>query len=414
MKSEIQSLMKQNHIDAIIVSGSRQHNPQLAYFVGNNFFTFADVIIPQIGEPVLFYRVMERDCAKQTGIKCVCQDELLRENKKPDELKTPAEARAWALKVFLNSLPLTKGNIAFCGRLEFGEAYAAIEELKKLEPDFHICGDEGNGILCQARYTKDMDELRKIRHMGEITTEVVGRVEQFIRSGYLKDGKAFTKKDEPITIGMIKSKINLWLGELGAENPEGTIFSLGHDAAVPHNSGNDAEQLREGESIVYDFFPCENGGGYYYDFTRTWALGYAPDYLQRAYDTVKKVHDEMIAVIKPGVAFVEMQKKTCEAFVEFGHETVGEKPGTTNGFVHSVGHGLGLNIHERPFSGRTASLDDKLIPGAVFTIEPGLYYPDAKDTFGCRIEDTLYMDENGEVHIFSSYPYHLVIEMERR
>ena len=85
---------------------------------------------------------------------------------------------------------------------------------------------------------------------------------------------------EPVTIGQVKGLINLWLAERGAENPEGTIFAIGRDAAVPHSSGNPSDILRLGQTIVFDIYPCEAGGGYFYDFTRTWCLGYAPDDVQ--------------------------------------------------------------------------------------------------------------------------------------
>ena len=92
-----------------------------------------------------------------------------------------------------------------------------------------------------------------------------------------------------------------------------------------------------------------------------------------------------------------------------GHITVAEKSNITEGYLHSVGHGLGLNVHEKPFSGITAAPDDLLIPGVVFTIEPGLYYPEKG--MGIRIEDTIYLDENGQFEILADYPYDLVIPL---
>ena len=71
-----------------------------------------------------------------------------------------------------------------------------------------------------------------------------------------------------------------------------------------------------------------------------------------------------------------------------GHPTICAQKTTTNGYLHSIGHGVGLQIHEKPFSGATALRDDFLNPGVVFTIEPGLYYPEKR--FGVRIEDTLF------------------------
>ena len=73
--------------------------------------------------------------------------------------------------------------------------------------------------------------------------------------------------------------------------------------------------------------------------------------------------------------------------------------------MHTLGHGVGLDVHEEPFF-RAETL---LRPGHVFTIEPGLYYPD--EGMGCRIEDVLWIDESGGVHNLTDFPYDLVIPM---
>ena len=78
--------------------------------------------------------------------------------------------------------------------------------------------------------------------------------------------------------------------------------------------------------------------------------------------------------------------------------------------MHSIGHGLGLDIHENPFSGMTASHADILVPGSVFTIEPGLYYPSRN--IGVRIEDTVYLNQQEEFEILADYPYDLVLPIK--
>ena len=79
----------------------------------------------------------------------------------------------------------------------------------------------------------------------------------------------------PLTIADVKSQISSWLVERGAVEVEGTIFAIGKDAGIPHSVGTPADELRLGQTIVFDIFPGEAGGGYFYDFTRTWSLGYA-------------------------------------------------------------------------------------------------------------------------------------------
>ena len=76
-----------------------------------------------------------------------------------------------------------------------------------------------------------------------------------------------------------------------------------------------------------------------------------------------------------------------------GHPTILKTPETEEGYVHSLGHGVGLHIHERPFSGVTAAPDEILSPGTIITIEPGLYYPSRG--MGVRLENTYWVRPDG-------------------
>jgi Xaa-Pro aminopeptidase len=99
----------------------------------------------------------------------------------------------------------------------------------------------------------------------------------------------------------------------------------------------------------------------------------------------------------------------CEFFEERGHPTVLHTPGTAEGYVHSLAHGLGLNVHEAPYFPTTFEAY-KLQPGNVFTVEPGLYYPDRG--YGVRVEDTVYLNEKGELEVLTDCPYDLVVELK--
>jgi len=93
-----------------------------------------------------------------------------------------------------------------------------------------------------------------------------------------------------------------------------------------------------------------------------------------------------------------------------GHATVKSNPATETGYVHGLAHGVGLNIHEKPWSSRKDDPNNLLVPGSVFTIEPGLYYPD--QGMGVRLEDTYYVTPEGQFERFVDYPMELVLPMK--
>ncbi len=210
-------------------------------------------------------------------------------------------------------------------------------------------------------------------------------------------------------IGDIKKMINLWLAEFGVENPEGTIFAIGSDAGVPHSSGNAKDLLSLGQTIIFDIFPCEAGGGYFYDFTRTWCLGYAPDAVLAVYEDVLAVFKQMMEELEVNSLCYKYQDRTCEIFEERGHKTIKSNPQTQEGYVHSLGHGVGLYIHEYPRFSSTIK-EDRLSPGSVVSVEPGLYYPERG--LGVRLEDTVWVRPDGEMEVLAEYPLDLVLPLK--
>jgi Xaa-Pro aminopeptidase len=410
MKTDLDTLMEANNIDALLVTGPAQHNPAMYYFTGGWHISQGDLIKQRGQAPVLFYNSMERDEAAKTGLQTKDLGDyrlrdLLKENNGNMVMATAARYQK-----MLEELGISTGRVALFGKAEAGAAYAVFSSLEKAMPGLSMVGQLDDSLLMQAMATKDEDEIARIRHMGQVTTAVVGQVADFLTSQRVKDQVLVKADGGALTIGDVKSRINLWLAERGAENPEGTIFAIGRDAGVPHSSGTSGDALRLGQTIVFDIFPCEAGGGYFYDFTRTWCLGYAPDEALALYEDVYTVYREILDALEPGVYCPEYQRRACELFEARGHATIEKDPATQEGYVHSLGHGLGLNVHERPWFGRNANAEDRLDPGTVVTIEPGLYYPERG--LGVRLEDTVWMRPDGKAEILGDFPLDLVLHMK--
>jgi Xaa-Pro aminopeptidase len=114
--------------------------------------------------------------------------------------------------------------------------------------------------------------------------------------------------------------------------------------------------------------------------------------------------------LQVGESCKKYQQRVCEFFETLGHNTTMRDPQTKDGFVHSLGHGLGLNLHEHPYFGSATTDRDRLDPGVIVTIEPGLYYPD--QGLGVRLEDTIWVRPDGQFEILADYPYDLVLPVK--
>ena len=410
MKSDLTALMQENDLDGLLVVGPGQHNPAMVYLTGGAHLTGADLIFKRDGKGLLFHGPMERDEAAKSGLETRSYSNyplagLLKEANGDRML-----AALLRYKHMFEDAGLTQGRVALFGVAEMANVFPMITGLQELLPGLVFTGDLEGKVIKKAMSTKEPAEVERIRRMGQVTTGVVGQVADYLSSQRAKDGVLVKADGEPVTIGEVKGLINRWLAERGAENPEGTIFAIGRDAGVPHSSGNAGDLLRLGQTIVFDIFPCEEGGGYFYDFTRSWCLGYAPDEALKLYEQVKEVFQTLMGELKMGDDFSVYQRRTCELFEAQGHKSVLNTPETEEGYVHSVGHGLGLHVHERPFSRMVGAQEDLLNPGTVMTIEPGLYYPERG--MGVRLEDTVWVRPDGVMEVLAPYPLDFVLPVK--
>jgi Xaa-Pro aminopeptidase len=411
MKSELDQRMQTNNLDAIFVIGNATHNPPMYYLTGGGHIANATLIKKRGSPPVLFCNPMEREEGSKSGLKVIPYSTYNLESLLKEAQGDQILAMALRYKYMLKDLDV-HGRIGIYGMTDFGSAFPIFSRLQSLIPESELVGEPpDNSLFMYVMETKDETEIARIRKMGIITTTVVGRVADYLTSRQVRNDEVLLKEDgTPLTIADVKSRIDLWIAELGAENPEGTIFAIGRDAGIPHSIGNPKDFLRLGQTIVFDIYPCEACGGYFYDFTRTWSLGYATPEAQKLYDEVKAVFDKVQENLDLNAPFKNYNRLVCEEFEKLGHQTPMNTPAPVEGYVHSVGHGVGLNIHERPFSGLTATDDNILKPGVVITNEPGLYYPEKG--MGVRIEDTLWVSPDGKIEVLAKYPYDFVLEMK--
>jgi Xaa-Pro aminopeptidase len=189
--------------------------------------------------------------------------------------------------------------------------------------------------------------------------------------------------------------------EAGVIAPDMLIVSHGAQTAVGHETGHG--WIEEGEPVVADLYPQDPASGCYADMTRTFCLGEPPEELVRYHALVREALDRVHDAVRPGVRGSDLHRMVCELFQEQGFLTQLNKDPSKpleDGFFHSLGHGVGLEVHELPSLGR---LGTELVAGDVLAVEPGLY---RKGFGGCRLEDLVLVTDDG-CEVLTDFPYDL-------
>lgn len=407
MKRDIERLMSERGLDALIVPVHEVYNPMLDYLVGGVKITHGMAIKLAGQAPVIVTNIMEVDEAAATGHTVYSTTEMgyieLLQSLNNDLQK----AGVAFIPHCLAKLGLTAGRVAFYGVGNLHQIIAQVDALREGFPHYTFVGELGLSLFTEAAITKDAEEISRLKRVAEDTNAVMEEAWNFI-AGHRADGDTVVDADgTALTIGDVRRFVLLGLMARGLEDT-GMIFAQGRDAGVPHSRGQDDMPLKLGETIVFDLFPRERGGGYHHDMTRTWCIGYAPEHIQTAYDQVMTALDigiEAVGVNKPTYT---PQDLVLDYFESLGHPTGRSHPGTQNGYVHSLGHGIGLQIHESP-SMSHLQRNEVFQVGNVITIEPGLYYPD--EGYGIRVEDALYIAEDGSLVNLTPFKKDLVLPL---
>jgi len=219
-------------------------------------------------------------------------------------------------------------------------------------------------LVERARMVKDQDEVERIRDAVLLGASLFDAALKAIRPGVREVEVAAEMEYEARRRGAEQMSFE-------------TIIASGERSALPHGRASEAA-IREG------FVVCDFGvilAGYCSDMTRTVYVGRPSDEARRLYAAVKDSQQAAVAAIKPGVSAGDVDRAARKVL---------GRHGLAKFFVHSTGHGVGLEIHEAP---RIAARQDEILhPGMVITIEPGAYVP---GNWGVRIEDMVVVTESG-------------------
>lgn len=244
----------------------------------------------------------------------------------------------------------------------------------------------------EGRLRKTPREIGLIRESMRETVRAMDHAIKMIASSEIRKKRLYYN-GALLTSERVKGEINALLSGKGFTASH-TIVACGAHSSMPHHSGEGP--IYADKPVVIDIFPRSQSSGYFGDMTRTVVRGEPSPVLVKMYDTVLRGQKLAIGMIRAGVRVRDIHSAVVEYFCSRGFET-GVIDGKIQGFIHSTGHGLGLEIHEPP---RISLGDEVLEAGNVVTVEPGLYY---EKTGGVRIEDVVVVGKGGCVNL-TRYP----------
>ncbi len=399
MLSDLDGLMKASGFGALICWGeSTASNPELAYLTRAQI-PRGGLYIKKLGvEPLLVVSDLDVGVARLGVVGDVRSfDEL----GYCEMLAKIGRVRALAqLVAKLLKSGGDPGRVAVCGYASSAPMIHLVDSLRRM--GFRVSGQARPTFLDLARACKDRWELEAIQGCGIKTLKVVERFEKLLIEADIRGGKLILD-GQALTVGALKRKVYVWCAELGLTLPEGVILSNGPDSAEPHHPGSEGKAIEVGQPIVFDIFP-RDASGYMYDFTRTYFPGRPTSLLKLMLEDVRQAHQIALDNLREGVSCEMSFIRVCLFLRKRGWPTpiearreLGKSPG--RGFVHSLGHGVGLTIGEEPYLRQGER--SRLKAGMVVTVEPGLYEPGLG---GVRIEDVVAIEAKG-VRRLAEHPY---------
>ena len=258
-------------------------------------------------------------------------------------------------------------------RISYEARHLPCAELERLRAATSAEWVATENLVERARRIKTSDEIAQIRTAAALADRGLAWLLPRIRPGVRERDLALD--------------LEFWLRRHGAEKAAfDFIVASGPRGALPHGVASD-KKLEKGELVTLDFGAVV--GGYHSDMTRTVAVGEVAGEMRRVFDVVLEALEAALEAARPGVAAREL-----DAAARHVIEAAGYGPQ----FVHSLGHGVGLEIHEAPFL--NAQSQEVLEPGMVVTLEPGVYLPGRG---GVRIEELAVVTEGG-IELLSHSP----------
>ncbi|WP_138494164.1 M24 family metallopeptidase [Paenibacillus pinistramenti] len=355
--SRLEQHMSQAGIDTLLITDPK-HVYYLTGFASNPHERFLGAVYTRGEQPFLLVPALDEAAARSASD----VDTILTHS----DTDNPYAILKQALKGKAGVLGLEKNNLTV-------SRYEALQAELQFNEARHV-GD----WLQSMRVIKSPEEVQKMQH-------AVNLIEEVLKQGLAKVQIGMTENE-------LVAEIEYQIRKVGADGPSFDSMVLSGDkTALPHGVPG-TRQIQAGDLLMFDIGVY--AAGYASDITRTFAVGHLSDELTRVYNTVLAANEAAIAAIKPGVTFGSIDQAARAVISDAGYGPY---------FLHRLGHGLGIDVHEYPSV--HGDNQDLLQAGNVFTVEPGIYLPGKG---GVRIEDDVLVTEQG-VSVLTRYPKQLTV-----
>lgn len=337
---KVNQLMEQNACDALIVTAT----PNVFYFTGkwiDPHERLMAVLIRLGKEPVVFAPSLHVGDFDSSKTECVFLND--------------GEDNIGILAQYLEDT----GTVSIDNTWQSANLLALMSKKPGLQ---FVASDQ---VLVPLRMIKDSQEIDIIRKSGYAANRVMEAIIPFVRPGVTE-------------LEIVEELKSLWKKEDVFQLSFDPGIGRGPNGASPHHSPNNS-QVVHGDMVIIDMGGIVNH--YCSDMTRTIAVGEASAKQREVYELVKAANEAAQKAIKPGVRLAD---------IDLAARNVIEAGGYGPLFTHRTGHGLGIEIHEAPYVHKAN--DQLIVPGMVFSVEPGIYIP---GEFGVRIEDIVIATEDG-------------------
>ncbi len=250
-------------------------------------------------------------------------------------------------------------------------------------------------VVGEIRQSKSEQELEFMKLNSLVAQKVLEKTMALLAECKIRNNRLI-RNNNYLTIGDTKQLINNYCIQLGLSSSNNLIISQGAESAEPHNTGTDSFHLRTNTPTIIDFYPQNLENRYWHDMARTIVFGKASKQVKEIHEVVINIQETVQDMMCAGALWWQPFAIASRLFKNKGFN-VSQNGHNNSGFVHDLGHGIGVQLHEQPYISKKKHTGNRTFKiNSVFTNEPGLYFP---GRFGIRVEDVLISAKSGTTNL---------------